>query len=155
MEFRVSWPKIINKTRQWTCWYNLRFLSLSKIILHEIDALRSIRYTRNIHLPASATKFWHCWFECRSSYLRLNATIHQLTSECVLRVFWLKDASEVRVDLVENNSTQREKPYVASTGSLSLFIYNFGSWHTKLHNSPLCVIYESIIIYHCVSSNVK
>ena len=27
----------------------------------------------------SATKFWHSWFACRSSYLRLNATVHQLT----------------------------------------------------------------------------
>ncbi len=27
----------------------------------------------------SATKFWHSWFACRSSYLRLNASVHQLT----------------------------------------------------------------------------
>ena len=54
MECLESWPKIINKPRQWTCWYNLRFLFLSRIILHEIDALRSILSTRNTHLPGSA-----------------------------------------------------------------------------------------------------
>ena len=45
---------IIYESIIYHCWYNLRFFFLSRIILHEIDALRSIQNTRNTHLPGSA-----------------------------------------------------------------------------------------------------